>query len=100
MALRPLLLIDDFDHLRLYRLLLERQSVLVPQEIWGFLVDIVTFHATLEEADHVAVVWILSKTQTPTIVHVFIELVGDVLAELFDTDLFLFFLDVGILFSL
>lgn len=91
---------DDLKHLLLDKFFFEHQPIFVPDEVWLLWVDIVFLHATLEKPDDVTIIWILSEAETSTIVHEFFELLRLVLAKLFDLDLLLLFLDVGVLLSL
>ena len=76
------------------------QSVFVPDEVRLSGVDIVLFHAGLKQGDDVTVVRVLSEGQSSAVVHEFGKLVWLVLAELFDLDFLLLFLDVSVLLGL
>ena len=59
-----------------------------------------SFHATIEEANDVAVVGVLRERQASAVMHEFLELIWLVLAKVFDSDLLLFLLDIGVLLGL
>jgi len=56
----------------------------------------VPFEATLEKSDNVSVIRVLSKGEASAVVHELFEFVRLVAAKLFNTDLLLLFLDVGV----
>ena len=58
-----------------------------------------SLHAPLEEADDVAVVWILCEAQAAAVVHELLEFLWLVFAELVDRGLLLLLLNIGILFG-
>ena len=76
------------------------QSVFVPDKVRLCRVHIIFLHASLKQGDNVTVVRVLGEGKASAVVHEFGELVWLVLAKLFDLDLLLLFLDVGIFFSL
>jgi len=92
--------LDDLEHLLLDEFFFEHQSIFVPHEVRLLWVDIVFLHAALEQSDDVAIVWVLGEAETSAVVHEFLEFFWLILAELLDLDLFLLFLDVGVLLSL
>ena len=53
-------------------------------------------HAALKKTDDIAVVWVLRKTEVSAILHVLLELLWLILAELGDLDLLLLLLNVGV----
>ena len=95
-----LLLVDNIHHLPLDGLLLEHQSVLVPDEVRGLCVDLISLHAVLKQVNDETVVWILSETEVSAVVHELFELLGLIFAKFFNRNFFLLLLDVGILLSL
>ena len=76
------------------------QSVFVPDEVRLSRVHIVLLHAGLKQGDDVTVVRVLSEGQSSAVVHEFGKLVWLVLAELFDLDFLLLFLDVSVFLGL
>ena len=46
-------LADDAHHVLLKRLFFQEKAVLVPDEVWHLEVEVVTFHAALEQAENV-----------------------------------------------
>ena len=54
-------LLDDVHHLLLDGFLLQDESVFVPDEVWGLWVDAVFLHATFEETNDEAIVWVLGE---------------------------------------
>ena len=94
------LLVDDAHHLSLDGLLLQHESILVPNEVGVLRVVAVLLHAALEEVDNVAVVGVLREAQASAVVHEFSEFFRLVLAQLVDRGLFLLLLDSGVLLGL
>jgi hypothetical protein len=78
----------------------QHQSIFIPHEVRLLWVNIVFLHAALEKSDDVAIIWVLSETETSAVVHKFLEFFGLILAKLLDLNLLLLFLDIGILLSL
>lgn len=93
-------LLDNFHHLLLDLLLFQSKSILVPNEIWLLWIDVILGHAAFKQTDDVSIVWILGEWQASAIMHEFLELIWLIFAKLFDLNLLLLFLNVGILFSL
>lgn len=62
------------------KLFLEDQSIFVPNEVRLLRVNVILFHASLEEPDDVTIVRILGETETSTVVHELLELLWLVLA--------------------
>jgi hypothetical protein len=60
----------------------------------------VSFHATLEQSNNIAVVWILSETETFTVVHELLEFLRLVSAEFIDCNFLLLLFNIGILLCL
>jgi len=92
--------LDDVKHLPLDSLFLEHESILVPDEVGRLRVESVLLHAALEQANDVAVVWVLGETQASAVVHELSEFLGLVLAELIDCGLLLLLLDGRVFLSL
>ena len=91
------LLVDDVEHLSLYGLFFQDQSILVPNEIWVFGVEAVSLHASLKQANDVAIVRVLSEGQASAVMHEFLEFFWLILAKLLDFGLLFLLLDVGVL---
>lgn len=68
------LLLDDIEHLALDRFFFENKAVLIPDEIGGARVELVTLHAALEQADDVTVVRVLGEAEATAVVHELLEL--------------------------
>ena len=81
-------------------LLFKSESIFVPHKVRLFWVDVIFGHAIFEEANDVAVVGVLREGQASAVMHEFLELIWLVLAKVFDSDLLLFLLDVGVLLGL
>jgi len=84
----------------LQRNLLELQAVLVPNEVRGFRVELVTFHASFEQREDVSVVRVSRETQRTAILHVLFKFDGLVHAELVKSNLLFLLLNVVVLFVL
>ena len=65
-------------------LLLQHESILVPNEVGVLRVVAVLLHAALEQADDVPVVRVLREAQASAVVHEFSEFFWLVLAQLVD----------------
>jgi hypothetical protein len=79
---------------------LKDQSILVPNEVWDGLIDIIFFHAIFKLFNDIFVVRVLSKTKLFAVVQNIGEALLVALAQLFYRNLHLLLFDVGILFSL
>lgn len=93
-------LADDLHQVLLKRLLLEHETVLVPDEVGNLGIPAVLLHAALEEAQHELVVWVLGELELAAVVHELAELLWVSLAQLVDGDFELLLLDVVVLFVL
>ena len=91
---------DDAHHILLESLLLEEETVFVPDEVGRLHVVVVALHAAFEETQDEAVVGVSSEAQPAAVLHEFLELAGLVHAEFVDSDFLLFALDVIIFFIL
>ena len=76
------------------------KSILVPHKVRLLFVDAMSFHATIEKANNVAVVGVLREGQASAVMHKFLKLIWLVLAKVFDFHLLLSLLDIGVLFGL
>ena len=94
------LLFDDFHHLLLDLLLLQHQSVLVPDEVGSLQVESVSLHARLEQPDDVRIVGVLSEGEASAVVHKLSEFLRLVFAQFLDGDFLLLLLDVIVLLLL
>ena len=95
-----MLLLDNFEHLCFDLLFFYGQSIFLPYKVWFRGAETIFLHASLEQADDVAVVRVLGEAETSAIVHEFLELVRLIQAELVNTYLLLLFLDVCVFFLL
>lgn len=91
-------LLQCSHHVLLEGLLLEDQPVLVPNEVGGLGVESVPFHAVVEEAEDVTVVWVVGEFEGPAVLHKLLELDGLVQTQFVNGDLLLLSLDVVIFF--
>lgn len=87
-------------HVLLQRFFFQVESVFVPDEVRHLGVEPVLPHASFEETNHVSVVRVFNELEFPAVVHVLFELFGVALAEFFNSDLELLFLDVVVLLVL
>jgi len=94
------LLVNDIQHLLFDGLLLHLESVLVPDEVGRFGIAAILLHAGLEKANDVAVVWILSETQTATVMHELSKLLRLILTQLVNRRLFFLLFDCRVFFGL
>ena len=81
-------------------LLLQHESILVPNEVGVLCVEAILLHAAFKEADNVPVVGVLGEAQASAVVHEFSEFFWLVLAQLVDRGLLLLLLDGGVLLGL
>jgi len=81
-------------------LLLKHKSVLVPDEVWLLGVESVSLHAAFKQPYDISVIWVLGETEASAVVHELLELLWLVLAEFFNCNFLLLFLDGSILLSL
>lgn len=75
-------------------LLLQNQTVLVPNEVWRLGVEVVALHAAIKQVQDVSVVWVVREFKTSAVLHELFELNWLVQAQLVDGHLLLFSLDV------
>jgi len=94
------LLVNDIKHLLFDGFLLHLESVLVPDEVGRFGIAAILLHAGLEKANDVAVVWILSETQTATVMHELSKLLRLILTQLVNRRLFFLLFDCRVFFGL
>ena len=93
------LLVNDIQHLLFDGLLLHLESILVPDEVGRFRIKAILLHAGLEKANDVAVVWVLSETQTATVMHELPKLLRLILTQLVNRRLFFFLFDCCVFFG-
>ena len=98
--LLPYRFVNDILHLLFDGLLLHLESVLVPDEVGRFGIAAILLHASLEKANDVAVVRILSETQTATVMHKLPKLLRLILTQLVNRRLFFFLFDCRVFFGL
>ena len=91
------LFVDNAHHLSLDGLLLQSESILIPNEVRGFRVEPVLLHATLKQADDVSVIGVLRETKSSAVMHELSEFLRLVLAQFVDGGFLLLFLDSGVL---
>ena len=91
---------NHFHHILLELLLLQVQSVLVPNEIRCFWVPPILLHASFKETNHILVVRVLCELKLSAIVHELLEFFGISLAQLIHSNFNLLFLDVVVLLIL
>ena len=94
------LLVNDIQHLLFDGLLLHLESILVPDEVGRFRIKAVLLHAGLEKANDVAVIWVLSETQTATVMHELPKLLRLILTQLVNRRLFFLLFDCRVFFGL
>jgi hypothetical protein len=85
---------DDAHHVLLEGLLLKEEAVFVPDEVGGLHVEVVALHATFEESQDKAVVWVSGETESAAVLHEFLKLAGLVHAEFVNGNFLLLTLDV------
>jgi len=91
---------DDIHHTVLQRLLVLRETVLLPGIVHHFGVEIVTRHARVEQAVAVLVVRLLLKLQRPGVLQEVLELGGLAAAEFFKRSFDFLLLNIGVLLVL
>ena len=93
-------LADDLHEILLEGLLLEDETVLVPDEVGHLGVPAVLLHATLEQTKDILVVGVLSELKFAAVVHELAEFLRVALAQLINGNLELLLLDVVVLLVL
>ena len=86
-------LVNNIHHLPLDRFFLENKSILVPDEIRVLCIKPILLHATLKEANDVAVIRVLCEAQTSAIMHELSEFFWLIFAKVIDSCLLLFLLN-------
>jgi len=94
------LLADDIEHAVLESLLVLAEAVLLPDEVVRFGIEVVAFHALVEQADAELVVGLLFEFQATAVLHVLFEFNRLALAEIVQGSLQLLLLDILILLVL
>jgi len=82
-------LVDHIHHLPFNRLFFHLQPILIPNEIWSFSINIVSVHASFQEADNIPIIRVLSESKSPAIVKELSELLWYIIAEVLNFSLFL-----------
>ena len=93
-------LLNDPHHRFFERLPLQEQTVFVPDEVDSAKIESMSLHTALEQRQYIAIVRFRRERESSTVAHELFELGGLVQAELVDSHLFLFALDVVILLVL
>lgn len=92
--------VNNLHEILLECLLLQHESVLIPNVVRHLGVPPVLAHAPFEQSDDVGVVRLLSELEFATVVHEIFEFVRVTFAKLLYGDFELLLFDVGVLFVL
>ena len=92
--------LQRFHHVLFEGFFFEYQAIFIPDKIRHLLVEPMSFHAALKLRKNEAVVRIRSEAKLATVEHKLFKFGGLVEAELVDSDLHLFALDVVVLLVL
>lgn len=93
-------LLQGAKHVLLQGLLFKNKAVFIPDEVWGLSVELVALHALLKQVEDVPVVGVSSEAERSAVLHVLLELVWLVQAQLVDGNLLLLALNIVIFFIL
>jgi len=93
-------LLQGAQHVLFQGLLFEHEAVFIPDKVWGLNVELIALHAHLEQVQNVSVVRVGSEAQRSAVLHVLLELVGLIQAQLVNCNLLLLSLDIVIFFIL
>jgi hypothetical protein len=94
------LLAYDIQHTSLKALFVSRKEVLLPIIIVGIWIEIVSFHALLEQAHAIFIIRLLFEFQLPTVSHIIVELLWLSPAQFFEWHLELLLFNVLVFFIL